>query len=165
MSIILFLLLAFGILSCASPTILSGADLKPEEQAQLRGRRGVKFLQIGGETVDGRWIILEPGPYDVEFLSTQDGGSVVSAFKGVIEELTCNINLELQPGEEVYIAPRMKKGPSRFSGGYSQFDFHTVVRIDSSIEGRSREVDTSKCGRRMNCKKVDRTQVVPVGCN
>ncbi len=163
--IAIFLLVVLGLLSCASRTILSGADLTPEEQAQLRGRRGIKFLEIDGQSVSGRWLVLAPGTYDIEYFSAQDAGDVVSALGGVVEELTCDLDLELLPGEEVYVASKMKKGPPRFSGGYSRFGFHTEVTIASSIGGRSSEVDTSRCERRINCRKVDRKQVTPTGCD
>ena len=158
-------LIAIGLVSCASPTLLSGGDLPPEEQSQLRARRGIKVLQIDEKSVNGRWLILKPGTYEIEFFSAQDAKSVNSALGGVVEELTCKVDVELLPGEAVSISSEMRRGGSRFSGGYSMFNFHTEVSIDSSIEGRSNDVDTSRCEGRMNCRKVDRTQVMPVGCH
>lgn len=48
-------------------------------------------------------------------------------------------------GEELYATFRTKKGVARFSVDYSAFDFHTEISIEGSIEGRSGEVDTSRC--------------------
>ena len=150
---------------CASPVMHSGADLFPDQQAQLRVSRGVVIYDIDGVPVEGRWFIMKPGSYAVHFSSKQDLKSVNGAMAGVIDELECKVDLELLPGEEVYLKARMKIGPSRFSGGYTKFGFHNEVAVKSSDDTRDHLVDTHGCKSSYDCRKANRKNVVIKDCS
>lgn len=161
----MILSIAMGLTSCASPFFLSGEGLSSEERAEFRAGRRIKFVQIDGHTVDGRWLVMKPGIYSVGFTSKRDVKTVNSALEGVVGELECKIKLEVRAGEEVYMSSRLKIGRPRFSGGYSMSGFHTEITLESSIEGRSRIVDTGQCVHRIDCRKVDRSRVMPTNCS
>lgn len=157
--------ISLSLISCASPVFHSGEELSTEERSELRAGRGINFLRIDGDTVDGRWLIMKPGDYTLEFTSKRDVKAFNSALTGVVDELECTIKVEVLASEEVYLSSRLKTGPPRFSGGYSTSSFHTEVALDSSVEGRSRSIDTSRCAHRIDCRKVDRTRVMPPNCS
>lgn len=154
-----------GLASCASPVFLSGEGLPEEERSEFQAGHGIEFVRVDGDEVGARWLIMEPGTYTIEFKSKRDVKTVNVALEGVVDELECTIKVEVLAGEDVYVSSRLKTGSSRFSGGYSTSGFHTEASISSSLEGRSRSVDTSQCDHRIDCRKVNRSRAMPPNCD
>jgi len=162
---VLLLCVPIGVTFCASPVVLSGGDLPPNEQGHLRAGRGVDLLGVNGNPTNERWLIVEPGRYSVHVLSELDAESVNISMAGIIDTTECrDVKINVAPGEEIFVSSRMKTGPSKFSGGYSQFGFHNEISIKSSIEGRDRLVNTSKCDNRYDCSRANRKYVVVKSC-
>jgi hypothetical protein len=150
--------------SCSKPVIVSGMDLPIEDRTQLSLGGGIRLDELDGEKINGRRFVLAPGTYSIAASSKRDLEDVNSALKGAVEILECKFEVALQPGEEIHVSSRLKKGKGRFSKGYDMTGFHTVVRLDSSIDERSRVLEPYECEDRIDCRKVDRSQVIPVGC-
>ena len=96
-------LLAAMQLSCSGPVILSGTDLPPEQRAEVRTGSGVRVHRVDGMDVDGRRFELAPGTHSIELSSKRDVKKVNTLLAGVIDELECRIDLDLLPGEKIFI--------------------------------------------------------------
>ena len=163
--IALALSIAMGLISCASAVLLSGEDLVPQRRSEFRALTGIAFLRSDYEKVDGRWFIVKPGRHSIELISRRDSKVINPALEGMIKELTCAIEVDVRPGERIQISSRLRKGKPRFSKGFSSSSFHTEISLESSVEGRSGFVDTTKCMSRTDCKKVDRMRVFARSCD
>ncbi len=152
-------------ISCSTPVILSGADLPAEGRAEIRAGAGVRIHSVDGMEVQGRRFELAPGTYSIELSSKRDVRKVNPLLAGVIAELECKIDLDLLPGEKVFVSSRLRRKKTRPRAGHDFSGFHSEVRLDSSIEGGSRLLESEECVGRLDCRKLDRLQVVGMGCD
>jgi len=157
--------ISIGLLSCASPVLLSGEALVPQRRAQLRALTGMTFVRIDEKAVDGRWYIVRPGEHELELRSRRDSKAINPALEGMVKELSCTIEVNVRPGEELHFSSKLKKGKPRYSEGFSKSNFYTEILLESSIEGSLGILDTSQCRARTDCKKVDRRRVFARGCD
>ena len=153
------------LISCAAPVILSGADLPPGERAEIRAGTGIRIRKVEGAEVEGRRFELAPGSYSIELSSKRDVKKVEPVLAGVIAELECKVDLDLQPGEKVFVSARLRRDKARLRGGYEFSGFRSEVRLDSSVEGQSRILESDECVGHLDCRKLDRLQVVGMDCD
>ena len=152
-------------LSCSGPVIVSGADLPPEQRAEVSTRSGVRIHRIDGVDVKGRNFILAPGTHEIELVSKRDLKKVNTALTGIVDELECTADIDLLPGENLSLSSRLRREKGRFRGGFDLSGFHTEIRLESSIEGEIRLLDTDECVQRFDCSKLDSSQLAGMmGC-
>jgi hypothetical protein len=165
-AISLLLFATLWLCSCsATPVVISGQDLAPQQQSQLRARRGIAIGRIGVEPTDGRLFALAPGHYPIAFRSTLDLAGADRSLASVRQVMECEIEIEFLPGENVQLSGKVRTGSVGQTGRYTEKGFHTEITLESSIEDRSTMIDTSECSTWIDCDHVDKTRMMPITCN
>lgn len=152
-------------LACGKTVVFSGADLEPESRATLSVIRSVEITEIDGVVIDGSRIELAPGRYRVGFSARLRLDSVHPALAGAVEQLSCEMQIDIATAEEVKLFARWNVSRPDYIGSREQRTFHPQVGLHRSSAPAAEVFPQGICESIVDCRRLNRGSVTSKGCD